>query len=665
MVLNPVGLGALTPNPIPTTNNMPVVPKSNPGEQSARNAYPEMCSYMPYTPDSQFRPIVNSTPLLRSYMVPPYMPGGTPNPYGVYPVPHNQGMGVGSHVEQQLQDIRSLLSKVPGLPHPMEVATPECYANSPFMDSIALVSMPKGFATPTMTLYDRTEDPLEHINQYKQKMIVVAATGLEKEACMCKGFGSTLSGAALQWFVNLSNKSISSFAGLVNVFNQQFASSRKPEKLSSDLYRIVQRFEESTRDYLARFDVEKISIPRCDPTTLVNAFRRGLHRDSDLYKDLTQQPCATFEEVKQMAEATYRLEEDEDRRDLYETESSSRKITTGKKNERTKPYSKNTVNKVSGETESTEAPSMLSEYGFTTGLARVLKAIRELGQRARWPKKPTPRENDRTKASKRCEYHNDIGHNTEDCVVLRKEVKHLYSARCLYHLLLKGAKSEKVNTADQAQPSPPPPYSKVVSVITRGSEICGLTYSAAKRHAIETKENKQEFSLRVSRQDLPEITFDEADIPDEAKHHYDALIITFSIGNCLVKKILVDTGSSVNLIMLETLKNIGFSEKDLVQKAVPLVGFSGETKKSLGEIVIPTFAGGMNKQVWYLVIDGPSTYNVILGRPWIHEMKAVTSTYHQSLKFPTPWGVQEIRGDQNIARDCYKNALKPTAAGPA
>ncbi|XP_074266814.1 uncharacterized protein LOC141590102 [Silene latifolia] len=245
-------------------------------------------------------------------------------------------------------------------------------------------------------------------------------------------------------------------------------------------------------------------------------------------------------------------------------------------------------------------------------------------------------ENDRRDASKRCEYHNDISHNTEDCVVLRKEVKHLYSPGCLDHLLPKGAKSGKVNTTDQAQPSPPPPYSKVVNAITGGSEICGFTYSAAKRHATETKEDKPEFSLRFSRQNLPAISFDEADVPDEAEHHHDALIITLYIGNCLVKKIL----------------NMGFSEKDLVKKAVPLVGFGGETKQSLGEIVIPTFAGGMNKQVRYLVIDGPSTYNMILGGPWIHEMKAIPSTYHQSLKFPTPWGYKrygEIKMKLGIA----------------
>jgi len=57
--------------------------------------------------------------------------------------------------------------------------------------------------------------------------------------------------------------------------------------------------------------------------------------------------------------------------------------------------------------------------------------------------------------------------------------------------------------------------------------------------------------------------------------HHDALVITLSIGNCTIKKALVDNGSSVNLIMLETLKNMGFSEADLRKKAIPLVGFSG------------------------------------------------------------------------------------------
>ncbi|XP_074297566.1 uncharacterized protein LOC141628305 [Silene latifolia] len=433
------------------------------------------------------------------------------------------------------------------------MAAPKSYTDSPFVDNIALVSVPKGFTPPTMTLYDGTTNTLDHVNQYKHKMMVVTATGSLKEACMCKDFRLTLSGAALQWFVSLTNKSISTFADLVNAFNQQFTSSRKPEKQTSDLYRIVQRFEESTRDYLNRFNIEKVSIPKCDVSTVVEAFRRGLHHDSDLYRELTKYPCTTFEEVQQKAVGVMRLEEDKSIRDVYDTERTNKKITTEKKSERSKSYNKNTMNKVLGDadwTKSASLPPKLSEYGFITGIAGVLKALKELGKRVRWPKKPVPRENDRRDAYKKCEYHHDIGHNTEDCVVLRKEIKHLHEAGCLDHLLTKGAKSGKVNTAEQVLPSPPPLYSKVVKSITGGSEICELTYSAAKRHATETKRDKPESSCRISRSDLPAVAFDETNIQDEGEQHHDALIITLSIGNCMARKILVDTGSSVNLIML-------------------------------------------------------------------------------------------------------------------
>ncbi|XP_074301009.1 uncharacterized protein LOC141632355 [Silene latifolia] len=350
------------------------------------------------------------------------------------------------------------------------------------------------------------------------------------------------------------------------------------------------------------FNKEKVSIPRCDIATAIQAFRQGLHQDSQLYKDLTMHPCTTFEEVQSKAIAVMRLEEDSAPvRGTYDSDPVSRKAPAEKKIERPKPYSRS-VNKVSGNSEGkgeADLPPKVSEYGFTTNLAGLFKALKELGRRVRWPKLPEGNPSSRD-TGKKC-----------------------------------------------------------------GSELCGLTYSAAKRHATRTKGDRLESSCRVNHQNLPSVTFDETDAGSAPEQHHDALIIMLPIGNCKVKKILVDTGSSVNLIMMETLKGMGFTEKDLAKKAISLVGFSGETKHSLGEIIIPTYAGGVNKQVRYLVIDGPSTYNVILGRPWIHEMKAIPSTYHQCLKFPKPWGVQEIWGDQEEANDCYKVALKPTTGSPA
>ncbi|XP_074293746.1 uncharacterized protein LOC141620894 [Silene latifolia] len=296
----------------------------------------------------------------------------------------------------------------------------------------------------------------------------------------------------------------------------------------------------------------------------------------------------------------------------------------------------------------------------------LLKALRSLGDQIRWQKPPTQdRPNDDRDSSKRCEWHQDICHRTEDCYKLRREVKFQVRKGNLDHLLSRGGKQDRREATNQVLPSAPPICTKIINVITGGSELSGLTYSAAKRKATGSKGDHPETSYRVSQSILPPVTFDETDIESGAEQHNDALTITLSIGNCTVRKALVDTGSSVNLIMLETLKTMGFDKENLIKKYVPLVGFSGETAHSVGEITIPTYIEGVNKLVRYLVIEGPTTYNVILGRPWLHQMKAVPSTYHQCLKFPTPWGTVTVKGDQEESRNCYTQALKATTKLPS
>ncbi|XP_074314458.1 uncharacterized protein LOC141649674 [Silene latifolia] len=152
----------------------------------------------------------------------------------------------------------------------MEMVCTESYADSPFTDDIATVALPKGFSVPTMTLFDGTTDPCDHISQFKQKMMVTTATGASKE----------------------------------------FSSSRRTPKQPSDLYRIVQEIGESIKDYVTRFNAEKVSIRGCDMSTAINAFRQGLDKESNLYKELTMYPCERFEEVQQRATAALRLEED-------------------------------------------------------------------------------------------------------------------------------------------------------------------------------------------------------------------------------------------------------------------------------------------------------------------------------------------------------------------
>ena len=57
------------------------------------------------------------------------------------------------------------------------------------------------------------------------------------------------------------------------------------------------------------------------------------------------------------------------------------------------------------------------------------------------------------------------------------------------------------------------------------------------------------------------------------------------------------------------------------------------------------------------MVDCPSLYNVIIGRPILNKWKSATSTYCLKVKFPTDNRVGEVRGDQVLARECYQAVL--------
>ena len=70
-------------------------------------------------------------------------------------------------------------------------------------------------------------------------------------------------------------------------------------------------------------------------------------------------------------------------------------------------------------------------------------------------------------------------------------------------------------------------------------------------------------------------------------------------------------------------------------------------------VVVGAFPQQVAKDVNFLVVECSSSYNAIIGRPTLNSWKAITSTYHLSIKFPTENGVGETQGDQLAARECY------------
>ncbi|VFQ74449.1 unnamed protein product [Cuscuta campestris] len=86
-----------------------------------------------------------------------------------------------------------------------------------------------------------------------------------------------------------------------------------------------------------------------------------------------------------------------------------------------------------------------------------------------------------------------------------------------------------------------------------------------------------------------------------------------------------------------------------------------------GSIVLPVELGSGEKTVWkkmrFIVVDIKCVHNAILGRPGINKVGAVISMPHLCMKFHTPGGVGEVKGDQRNARECYARAVKKMTRG--
>jgi hypothetical protein len=150
--------------------------------------------------------------------------------------------------------------------------------------------------------------------------------------------------------------------------------------------------------------------------------------------------------------------------------------------------------------------------------------------------------------------------------------------------------------------------------------------------------------------------------------HTDALVLSLAIANHKIHRILIDTGSSADILYRSAFEQMKIDRNKVIPARHSLVGFTGEQVLPLGSIELPVTAGTYPRQstimVRFLIIDRPSAYNAILGRIALNEFKAVTSTPHLSMKFSTEEGVSVEIGDQRMARECYNASLKrlPEAA---
>lgn len=152
---------------------------------------------------------------------------------------------------------------------------------------------------------------------------------------------------------------------------------------------------------------------------------------------------------------------------------------------------------------------------------------------------------------------------------------------------------------------------------------------------------------KISHQEDVTITFTNSETNKLLHPQNDALVRKVQINDNTILCVLVDNESSTNILFISAFNRMRIAGAMLRPVQTLLYGFARDCVRAAGMIDLPaTIGDGADKvtvMVEFIVVDKPSVYNIILGIPTFNALKAVVSTYHLAIKFPTPTGVGIIK----------------------
>ncbi|XP_021757953.1 uncharacterized protein LOC110722989 [Chenopodium quinoa] len=211
----------------------------------------------------------------------------------------------------------------------------------------------------------------------------------------------------------------------------------------------------------------------------------------------------------------------------------------------------------------------------------------------------------------------------------------------------------RLNTSRNQQP---PLSTGRVDVIT-GGPIHGGTISGAKKHLAEHRHLVCALDVenRPRPASIPQVVFTEEDARGVVFPHDDPLVLITKINGADIKRVLVDGGSSANVLFVQAFNEMNIGRQYLKPVSYPVIGFNGSTVRPEGSVVLPVKLGdgpqARDVMAEFLVVDVKSAYNAIIGRPIIHDMQVVVSTYYLAIAYVSNLGaVEKVYGGQVMSK---------------
>ncbi|XP_058215768.1 uncharacterized protein LOC131326877 [Rhododendron vialii] len=517
--------------------------------------------------------------------------------------PHEQGM------------IVKMQNQIEGLMKHVKAQTPATVeelvqnTDSPFTPEVMRRLLPRKFKMLQLETFNGATDPLDHLETYKSLMHLQAVP----DEVMCRAFPVTLKGSARAWFNKLPPGSIRSFKELSTSFVSYFIAG---QRYGQFLYLVSQEPPKTMAELMLRA-------------------QKHMNAEEAVYARRARDGFDPQAGPSQIGEFSLT---DKRRREAV------RKIGG-------EPRNKKVDSRLSPKRGSTGGPPQGKYKQFTSLIATAEQILSSLQD------DPDLK---------------DHGHNIDDCINLKQQIEDLIQKGRLQRFVTKKhQKQPKKEDASKERRDGDTPRSGPIGeikVIHGGFSGGGESSHARKAHL---RKLRTEEYLEVNTIDRPSkiqikeeipIIFSEEDLKGIQIPHDDPLVITIVIANYLTRRVLIDSGSSADILYLHTYDQLKVGRERLRPMASPLVGFAGTPVYPAGQIALPITMGEEKSQITrmidFIVVDCPSTYNAVLGRTTLNKIGAIISTYHLMIKFSTSEGVACIRGDQKAARECYVTSLR-------
>ncbi|XP_050259939.1 uncharacterized protein LOC126705019 [Quercus robur] len=255
-----------------------------------------------------------------------------------------------------------------------------------------------------------------------------------------------------------------------------------------------------------------------------------------------------------------------------------------------------------------------------------------------------------------CAYHQEPGHTTDDCKNLKNHLDRLVREGKLRHLLRHPEGWQEQSNIETRQSTLRPPIGTINVILATPGRTGSSPLRVMSVGKFPTEPDDRE-SKRARVIATPLIGFSEEDKQGTLQPHDDALVVTLRIGGYDVKRVLVDQGSTVEVMYPDLYKGLNLKPEDLSPYDSPLVSFEGKTVTPKGIIRLPVQTDSDVVEVNFIMVDVYSPYTAIVARPWLHALGAVPSTLHQEVKYLSRGQVKEIIGNQGMARQCMVSAI--------